>query len=119
MKSSKLLTQLPVKLEHEAECMCNQSFTLDDIYNTWTFVRKSIDIGKCTLYKGNSLRGKKPFRVENKYKPMERVEEVTNKKKSCHNCRSTDHYPNSFPNVKKKVYAIKQVPEEEIQAEDS
>ncbi|MBW0467478.1 hypothetical protein O181_007193 [Austropuccinia psidii MF-1] len=44
--------------------------------------------------------------------------EVTKKKNTCHNCGSTDHYANSCPKAKKKVYAIEQVPEEESQTED-
>ncbi|MBW0582471.1 hypothetical protein O181_122186 [Austropuccinia psidii MF-1] len=38
--------------------------------------------------------------------------EVTKKKNTCHNCGSKDHYANSFPKAKKKVYAIEQVPED-------
>ncbi|MBW0560494.1 hypothetical protein O181_100209 [Austropuccinia psidii MF-1] len=45
--------------------------------------------------------------------------EVTKKKNTCHNCGSTDHYSNSFPKAKKKVYAIEQVQEEESTMEDS
>ncbi|MBW0494178.1 hypothetical protein O181_033893 [Austropuccinia psidii MF-1] len=52
-------------------------------------------------------------------KPRERVAEVDKKKNSCHNCGSTDHYANTFPKAKKKVYAIEKVPEEESPTEDS
>ncbi|MBW0524943.1 hypothetical protein O181_064658 [Austropuccinia psidii MF-1] len=52
-------------------------------------------------------------------KPKERVEEVTKKKNSCHNCGSTDHYANNCPKAKKKVYAIEKVPEEDSPTEDS
>ncbi|MBW0493873.1 hypothetical protein O181_033588 [Austropuccinia psidii MF-1] len=52
-------------------------------------------------------------------KPRERVAEVTKKKNPCHNCGSTDHYANNFPNAKKKFYAIEKVPEEESPIEDS
>ncbi|MBW0532823.1 hypothetical protein O181_072538 [Austropuccinia psidii MF-1] len=57
--------------------------------------------------------------VEFKEKPKERVAEVTKKKTSCHNCGSTDHYPNNCSKAKKRVYAIEKVPEEESQTEDS
>ncbi|MBW0537389.1 hypothetical protein O181_077104 [Austropuccinia psidii MF-1] len=45
--------------------------------------------------------------------------EVTKKKNTCHNCGSKDHYANSCPKEKKKVYAIEKVPEEESPTEDS
>ncbi|MBW0494353.1 hypothetical protein O181_034068, partial [Austropuccinia psidii MF-1] len=51
--------------------------------------------------------------------PQRKVSEVTKKKNSCHNCGSTDHYANSCPKAKKKVYAIEKVPEEESPTEDS
>ncbi|MBW0496457.1 hypothetical protein O181_036172 [Austropuccinia psidii MF-1] len=57
--------------------------------------------------------------VEFKDKPRERVAEVTKKKNSCQNCGSTEHYANSCPKGKKKVYAIEKVPEEESPTEDS
>ncbi|MBW0465075.1 hypothetical protein O181_004790 [Austropuccinia psidii MF-1] len=61
-----------------------------------------------------------PFKmVENQDKPRENVAEVTKSKKSCHNCGSRDHYAKNCQKKKKKIYAIEQVPEEEIQAEDS
>ncbi|MBW0590455.1 hypothetical protein O181_130170 [Austropuccinia psidii MF-1] len=47
------------------------------------------------------------------------MEEVTKKKYTCHNCGSTDHYANSFPKEKKKVYAIEKVEEEKTPTEDS
>ncbi|MBW0582829.1 hypothetical protein O181_122544 [Austropuccinia psidii MF-1] len=58
-------------------------------------------------------------RVEFKDKPKERVAEVANKRNSCNNCGSTDHYANNCPKAKKKVYAIEKVPEEEYPTEDS
>ncbi|MBW0557912.1 hypothetical protein O181_097627 [Austropuccinia psidii MF-1] len=45
--------------------------------------------------------------------------EVTNKKNSCQNCGSTDHYANNFPKARKKVYSIEKVPKEESPKEDS
>ncbi|MBW0568187.1 hypothetical protein O181_107902 [Austropuccinia psidii MF-1] len=54
-----------------------------------------------------------------KEKPKERVAEVEKRGNSCHNCGSTDHYANNCPKVKKKVYAIEKVPEEESPTEDS
>ncbi|MBW0545093.1 hypothetical protein O181_084808 [Austropuccinia psidii MF-1] len=57
--------------------------------------------------------------MDTKDKPKERVAEATNKKNSCHNCGSTDHYANNCLNTKKNVYAIEQVPEEESPTEDS
>ncbi|MBW0538739.1 hypothetical protein O181_078454 [Austropuccinia psidii MF-1] len=53
-----------------------------------------------------------------KDKPRERVAEVAQRKNSCHNCGSTDHYSNNFTKAKKKVYAIEKVPEEESPKED-
>ncbi|MBW0487463.1 hypothetical protein O181_027178 [Austropuccinia psidii MF-1] len=44
---------------------------------------------------------------------------VTEKKNSCHNCGSEDHYANSCPKAKKKVYSIEKVPGEESPTEDS
>ncbi|MBW0582282.1 hypothetical protein O181_121997 [Austropuccinia psidii MF-1] len=67
----------------------------------------------------SGFREKQPFRVENKDKPKERVAGVAKKKNSCHNCGSTDHYPNNCPKAKKKVYAIEKVPQEESPTEDS
>ncbi|MBW0478896.1 hypothetical protein O181_018611 [Austropuccinia psidii MF-1] len=58
-------------------------------------------------------------KVEFKEKTRERVAEVTEKKSSCHNCGSTDHYANNCPKTKKKVYSIGKVPEEESPTEDS
>ncbi|MBW0502481.1 hypothetical protein O181_042196 [Austropuccinia psidii MF-1] len=57
--------------------------------------------------------------VEFKDKSKERVEEVTKKKTSCHNCGSTYYYANNCPKAKKKVYAIEKVPEEESPTQDS
>ncbi|MBW0502896.1 hypothetical protein O181_042611 [Austropuccinia psidii MF-1] len=51
--------------------------------------------------------------------PKERVEEVTKKKNSRHNCGSTDHYASKCPKAKKKIYYIEQVPEEGSPTEDS
>ncbi|MBW0539199.1 hypothetical protein O181_078914 [Austropuccinia psidii MF-1] len=82
------------ELEHAVKCRYNQNFTLHDIENT--------------LQDGGFQR-----------QPQERVAEVTKKKNSCHNCGSTDHYANNCPKAKKKVYAIKKVPEEESPTEDS
>ncbi|MBW0570519.1 hypothetical protein O181_110234 [Austropuccinia psidii MF-1] len=57
--------------------------------------------------------------VDFKDKPKEKVAEVAKKKNSYHNCGSTDHFSNNCPKAKKKVYAIKQFPEEESPTEDS
>ncbi|MBW0564892.1 hypothetical protein O181_104607 [Austropuccinia psidii MF-1] len=46
------------------------------------------------------------------------MEEVT-EKNSCHNCGSTDHYANSFPKAKKRLYGIERFSEAEIQADYS
>ncbi|MBW0542676.1 hypothetical protein O181_082391 [Austropuccinia psidii MF-1] len=88
---------MPGELEHALKCRCNHNCTLDDISNTL----------------------QDPFRVEFKDKPIERVEEVSKKKNSFHNCGSTDHYANNCPKEKKRVYAIEKVPEEEYPTEDS
>ncbi|MBW0584379.1 hypothetical protein O181_124094 [Austropuccinia psidii MF-1] len=119
MRNHKLLTQLPGELEHAVKCRCNQNCTLDDIANTLQDIRKRTNIGKFTPYKSSGFKEKKPFRVEFKDKPKERVAEVTKKKNSCQNCGSTDHYANNCPKAKKKVYAIEKVPEEESPTEDS
>ncbi|MBW0469574.1 hypothetical protein O181_009289 [Austropuccinia psidii MF-1] len=80
---------------------------------------KRTKIGKYTPYKSSGFKEKKPFRVELKDKPRERVAEVAKKKNYCNNCGSTDHYANNCPKAKKKVYAIEKVPEEESPTEDS
>ncbi|MBW0510104.1 hypothetical protein O181_049819 [Austropuccinia psidii MF-1] len=119
MRNYELLTQLPGELEHAVKCRCNQNCTLDDIANTLQGIRKRTNIGKFTPYKSSGFKEKQPFRVEFKDKPKERVEEVTKKKNSCHNCGSKDHYANTCPKAKKNVYAIEKVPEEESPTEDS
>ncbi|MBW0477178.1 hypothetical protein O181_016893 [Austropuccinia psidii MF-1] len=58
-------------------------------------MRKRKNIRKYSPYKSSSFKEKQPFRVDVKDKPKERVEEVTKKKKPCHNCGSTDHYDNN------------------------
>ncbi|MBW0569227.1 hypothetical protein O181_108942 [Austropuccinia psidii MF-1] len=102
---------MPGELDHAVKCKCNQSCTLDDIANTLQDVRKRTNIGKYSPYKSSGFREKQPFRVEFKDKPRERVAEVT-KKNYSHNCDSTDHYSNTCPKAKKKVYAIEKVPED-------
>ncbi|MBW0532427.1 hypothetical protein O181_072142 [Austropuccinia psidii MF-1] len=119
MRNHKLLTQMPGKLEHAVKYRCNHSFTVDDIVDTLQDVRKRTNIGKYTPYKSSGFKETQPFRVEFKDKLRERLEEVTKKKNSCHNCGSTDHYANDCPKAKKKVYAIEKVPEEESPTEDS
>ncbi|MBW0486964.1 hypothetical protein O181_026679 [Austropuccinia psidii MF-1] len=110
---------MPGELEHAVKCRCNQSCTIDDISKTLQDVRKRTNIGKYSKWKSSSFEEKQPFKVYFKDKPKERVEEVTKKKNSCHNCGSTDHYANNCPKAKKKAYAIEQVPEEEFPTEDS
>ncbi|MBW0559081.1 hypothetical protein O181_098796 [Austropuccinia psidii MF-1] len=107
------------ELEHAVKCICNQNCTLNEISNTLREVRQRTNIGKFTPYRRSSFKEKQPFRVEFKDKPKERVAEVENKKNSCHNCGSTDHYANNCPKAKKKVYAIEKVPEEESPTENS
>ncbi|MBW0530761.1 hypothetical protein O181_070476 [Austropuccinia psidii MF-1] len=119
MRNHKLLKQIPGKLEHAVKCRCNHNCTVDEIANTLQDVRKRTNIGKYTPYNSSCFKEKQPFRVAFKDKPSERVAEVANKKKSCHNCGSTAHYANNFPKAKKKVYAIEKVPEEEYPTEDS
>ncbi|MBW0540168.1 hypothetical protein O181_079883 [Austropuccinia psidii MF-1] len=72
-----------------------------------------------TSFKGHDSIWYTEMKVDLKDKPKERVAEVTNKKNSCHNCGSTDHYADNCPKEKKKVYSIEQVPEEESPTEDS
>ncbi|MBW0562132.1 hypothetical protein O181_101847 [Austropuccinia psidii MF-1] len=119
MRNEKLLTQVPGELENAAKCRCNQICTLCDIANTLQHIRKRTNIAKYFQYRSNSFKEKKPSRVDFKNKLKERVAEVTKKKNYYHTCGSTDHYANSFPKAKKKVYAIEQVPEEESPTEDS
>ncbi|MBW0562615.1 hypothetical protein O181_102330 [Austropuccinia psidii MF-1] len=111
-------SQIPGELEHVLKCRCNHNCTLDDIANTLQDIRKRTNIGKYSPYKSTGFKKKQPFRVEFKDKPGEKVEEVTKKKNSFHNCGSTDHYANNCPKAKKKVYAIEKVPEEESLTED-
>ncbi|MBW0529009.1 hypothetical protein O181_068724 [Austropuccinia psidii MF-1] len=113
MRNHKLLTQMPGELEHAVKCICNQSFTLDDIANTFQDVRKRENIRKYYQFRSSSLKEKQTFIVDFKGKPKEKMAEVTKKKNNCHNCGSTDHYSNNCLKVKKKV------PEEESPTEDS
>ncbi|MBW0493652.1 hypothetical protein O181_033367 [Austropuccinia psidii MF-1] len=113
MRNQKLLKQMPGELEHAVKCRCNHNFTLEDIANTLQDIRKRTNIGKYSPHKSSGFREKQPLRVEVKDKPRERVEEVTKKKNSCHNCGSTNQYANSCPKAKKKF------PEEESPTEDS
>ncbi|MBW0496563.1 hypothetical protein O181_036278 [Austropuccinia psidii MF-1] len=119
MRNHKLLTQKPGELDHAVKCRCNQNFTLDYISNTLQDVRKRTNIRKYTPYKSSGFKGKQAFRVDFKDNPRERVAEVTNKKDSCYNCGSTDHYANNCSKAKKKFYAIGKVPEDESPTEDS
>ncbi|MBW0500416.1 hypothetical protein O181_040131 [Austropuccinia psidii MF-1] len=119
MKNHKLLTQIPGELEYAVKCRCNQNCTIDDIANTLKYIRNMTNIGKYSPYKSSGFKEKKPFRVEFKDNPKERVAKVTKKKNYSHNCGSTDHYSNNCPKVRKKVYAIEKVPEEESPTEDS
>ncbi|MBW0505568.1 hypothetical protein O181_045283 [Austropuccinia psidii MF-1] len=119
IRNHKLLTQIPGELEHPLKCRCNQNFTLDDIENTLQDVREKTNLGKYSPHKNSYFKEKQPFRVELKDKPRERVAEVTKKKNSCHNCASTDHYPNDYPNSKKKVFAIEKVSQKESPTDDS
>ncbi|MBW0534419.1 hypothetical protein O181_074134 [Austropuccinia psidii MF-1] len=119
IRNHKLLTQLPGILEHALKCKCNQNCTLDDITNSLQDVRKRTNIGKFSLYRSSSFKDNQPLRVELKDKPKERVAEVANKKNSCHNCGSTDHYFNNCRGAKEKVYSIEEDPKEESPTEDS
>ncbi|MBW0530494.1 hypothetical protein O181_070209 [Austropuccinia psidii MF-1] len=103
---------MPGELEHAVKCRFNQNCTLDDIANTLQDSRKRTNIGQYTPYKSGGFKEKQPFRVELKDKPREGLAEVNKKKKPCHNCGSTDHYANSCPKAKKKVYAFEKVPED-------
>ncbi|MBW0562058.1 hypothetical protein O181_101773 [Austropuccinia psidii MF-1] len=119
IRNHKLLTQIPGEQEHSVRCRCNHNFKLNDIPNTLQDMRKRTDIGKYSQYESSGFKEKQPFRVELKYKPRERVEEVTKKKNFCHNCGLTDHYANNYAKEKKKVYAIEKVPEGESPTGDS
>ncbi|MBW0563960.1 hypothetical protein O181_103675 [Austropuccinia psidii MF-1] len=119
VRNHKLLTHIPGELEHVVKCRCNRNCTIDEIANTLQDVRKRTKIGKYTPYKSSGFKEKQPFRVELIDKPGERVAEVVEKKNSCHNCGSTDHYSNNCPKAKKKVYAIEKVPQEESPTEYS
>ncbi|MBW0475391.1 hypothetical protein O181_015106 [Austropuccinia psidii MF-1] len=119
IRNHKLLTQIPGELEHAVKLRCKHSCTLDDIANTLQDVRKGTIIGKYSPYKSSGFREKKTFWVELEEKPRERMAEVTKNKNSCHNFGSTDHYANECPKEKKKIYPIKEVPEEESPTEDS
>ncbi|MBW0467993.1 hypothetical protein O181_007708 [Austropuccinia psidii MF-1] len=79
---------------------------------------KRTNKGKSSQFRRSSFKEKQPVRVDLEEKPKEKMEEVTKKKNTCHNCGSTEHYANNCTKAKKKVYAIKQVPEEESQTED-
>ncbi|MBW0489749.1 hypothetical protein O181_029464 [Austropuccinia psidii MF-1] len=113
MRNHKLLTEMPGELENSVKCRCNQSCTLDDISDTLQDVEKRTNIGKYSQFRSSSFKEKKPFRVDFKDKPKDKMAEMTKKKNTCHNCGSTDHYANNCPKAKKKVYSIEKVPEEE------
>ncbi|MBW0497274.1 hypothetical protein O181_036989 [Austropuccinia psidii MF-1] len=119
IRNQKLLTQMPGEPEHAIKFRLNQIFTLADISYTLQDIKNRTNIGKDSQYKRNSFKKKQPFRVDFKYKPKERVAEVTNRKDSCHNCGSTGHYANYCPKAKKKDYSIEKVTEEEYPTEDS
>ncbi|MBW0507176.1 hypothetical protein O181_046891 [Austropuccinia psidii MF-1] len=110
---------MPGELGNAAKCRCNQTCTLDEITNTLKDVRKRTNIGKYLQFRSSKFKEKQPFRVDSKEKPKEKMEEVTKKKHTCHNCGSTDHYAYNYPKAKKEVYAIEKVPEEESPTEDS
>ncbi|MBW0566857.1 hypothetical protein O181_106572 [Austropuccinia psidii MF-1] len=119
MRNHKLLTQMAGELEHAVKFRWNHNFTPDDIANTLQDLRKRTNIGEYTPYKSSGFKEKQPFMVEFKDKPRERVAEVAEKKNSCHNWCSTDHYANNCLKANKNVYAIEKVPEEESPSEDS
>ncbi|MBW0498619.1 hypothetical protein O181_038334 [Austropuccinia psidii MF-1] len=119
MRNHKLLKKLPGELENAVKFRCNKSGTLDDIEKTLQDVRKKRNIGKYSQLRSSSFKEKQPFTMDFKDKPKEKKVEVIEKKNTCHNCGSTDHYANRSPKEKKKVYAIEQVPEEESPTEDS
>ncbi|MBW0557260.1 hypothetical protein O181_096975 [Austropuccinia psidii MF-1] len=119
MRNHKLRKQTPGELDHAVKCRFNQSCTLNEIANTLQDVRKRTNIEKYSPYESSSFREKKPFRVEVKDKPGERVAEVSKKNNYCQNCGSRDHYSNNCPKEKKKVYAIEKLPEEELTTDDS
>ncbi|MBW0480564.1 hypothetical protein O181_020279 [Austropuccinia psidii MF-1] len=110
---------MPGELDHEVKCRCIHNCTVTHISETPQDVRKRTNIRKYTPYKSSAFEEKKLFMVEFQDNPRERVAEVANKKNSCHNCGSTDHYANNCPKAKKKFYAIEKVPEEESPTEDS
>ncbi|MBW0477266.1 hypothetical protein O181_016981 [Austropuccinia psidii MF-1] len=118
MRNHKLLTQMPGELGHAIKCICNQSCTLDETSNTLQDLGKRKNIGKYSPYKSYGFKEKQPFREDITDEPKEKVEEVTKKKNSCHNCASTDPYANNWSKANKKVYSIKKVPEEESPTED-
>ncbi|MBW0472265.1 hypothetical protein O181_011980 [Austropuccinia psidii MF-1] len=119
MGNHKLLTQMPGELEHIVKCRCNQSCTLDYIANPLKDVRKIKNIGSYSQFRSSIFKEKQAFRVDFKHKPKGKMEEVTKKKNTCHNCGSKYHYTNNCQKVKKKVYALEQVPDEESPTEDS
>ncbi|MBW0526107.1 hypothetical protein O181_065822 [Austropuccinia psidii MF-1] len=123
IRSNKMWLQMsqfiPGELERATKFIGNKSCTLDDIVNTSQDVRKRKNIGTNSLYRGNSYKENQPYRFHNKDKPKEKREDVTNKKKACHNCGSTGHYAKKSQKEKKDIYAIEKVPDEETQEEDS
>ncbi|MBW0518032.1 hypothetical protein O181_057747 [Austropuccinia psidii MF-1] len=94
MGNHKPLTQIPGELEHAVKCRCNINCTLDYISNTLQDVRKRTNIGKYSPYKSSGFKEEQPSREEFKDKNRERMEEMIEKKNSCRNCGSTDHYAN-------------------------
>ncbi|MBW0568207.1 hypothetical protein O181_107922 [Austropuccinia psidii MF-1] len=103
---------------HGGRFKSSKSTAMGPGYGRSPYARKRTNIGKYTPYKSIGFKENQSFRVWFKEKPTERVAEVAKKKHSFHSCGSTDHYANSCPKEKKKVYAIEKVPEEESPTED-
>ncbi|MBW0495585.1 hypothetical protein O181_035300 [Austropuccinia psidii MF-1] len=110
---------MPGELEDAVKLRLNHNCALNEIANNFQDVGKRNNIGKYTPYKSSGFKEKQPFRGDFKDKHRERVEEVTKKKNSCHNCSSTDHFANNCPKENKNVYAIEKFPEDESPTEDS
>ncbi|MBW0492239.1 hypothetical protein O181_031954 [Austropuccinia psidii MF-1] len=107
------------ELEHSIKCRSNQSCTIDKISKTLKYLRKKKNIGKNSLFRGNSFKEKQPYRFDNKDNPKEKIADGTKKKKNFQNCGLTDHFDNNYPKEKNRIHAIGKVPEEETQEEDS
>ncbi|MBW0508720.1 hypothetical protein O181_048435 [Austropuccinia psidii MF-1] len=111
------MSQFSVKTQEEFDELHRSDLTLQELTTLQEEKITAIQESCPKLQKSSEETKKRLNKVfEEKYYCKR---DMNKKKNSCHNCGSTDHYANSFPQAKKKVYVIEQVPEEGSPTEDS